>query len=858
LGPVASGQRQVVFVTGEAGIGKTTVVETFLKGATQLQGIFIARGQCLEHYGAGEPFLPVLEGISRLARQASGPQIVDLIRQHAPTWLAQMPGLVPPAEREGLQQQLMNITRERMLREMAEAVEMITTAAPMVLVLEDLHWGDYSTLDLISYLARRPDPARLMMIGTYRPVEVILGEHPLKAVKRELQAHKLCHELPLGYLTEETVGQYLAIRFPGHRFPKRLTHLVYRRTDGNPLFMVNVVEYLFEAKVVSNDGGQWQLRLPFDEIELGVPENIRQLIAKHVERLSPEERRVLEGASVVGMECSTTAIAAGLDDEPARVEEQCERLVQRHQFLLPARLVELPDGTVTPRYKFAHILYLEVPYSLIPANRRAQIHGRIGEAGVAIYGDHVDEIAAELAMHFEDARDWPRAIKYLLMAAENASRRSAHHEALALARRGLQVLKNSPAARDESRQELLLHITYVIALMAVKGFAAPEVEGVYQRARELAWQQGPSAHLFKILWLLGIFYYFRAELLPAREIAEQLLELASGLNDNLLLIEAHRALGVTLVEMGELTSALTHLDEVPDLLGTRGDSYFSFTGQDPLVVCYCFAARALWSLGFPEQALNRMRAALERARKIQHPQSSVIAAHFAAILHQLRSEPSQCKEHAETAIALSEEHGLELWLSLANVDLGWVEAEQGLVEMGLEHMRNSLRSYAATGATLWRTHFLSLMAGVLSKAGRRDEALAVAAEGQKLVDGSGERYSEAELLRLQGECLIIKAIGMDVWNSAGPVGPAFDHPTLESLTEATACLDHALAVARRQKARSCELRIATTLARLAWLQGRPSEAKQVLTATHRLFTEGQETADLVVAAKVLKSFSERG
>jgi len=626
-----AGQRQVVFVTGEAGIGKTTLAEAFLKNATAVQGVCVARGQCLEHYGAGEPFLPVLEGFSRLARQPSGSWVIEVLRQHAPTWLAQMPALVSPKEREPLHQQLMNVTHERMLREMAEAVEAVSAAAPLVLVLEDLHWSDYSTLDLISYLARRPDRARLMVVATYRPVEVVLGEHPLKGVKRELQAHKLCHELPLGYLSEEAIAQYLTIRFPRHRFPKRLARLVHRRTEGNPLFMVNAAEYLAEAKLIVEQEGQWQLRLPLDEIELGVPENIRQLIEKQVERLSAEERRVLEGASVVGMECSTVAIAAGLDDDPARIEEQCERLVQRHQFLLSARLVELPDGTVTPRYKFAHILYLEVPYSMIPASRRSLIHGRIGERGVAIYGDHVDEIAAELAMHFEDARDWPRAVQYLLMAAENANHRSAHHEALALARRGLQVLKALSGPSEQSEQELRLHITYLISLMSVKGFAASEVEQVYERARELGWRQGASPELFKILWLLGVFYYFRAELRPARELAEQLLELASGLHDTALLIEAHRALGVTLVEAGDLTVALKHLKEVIVLGETRSGSDLSFTGQDPRVVSHCFAARALWALGYPDQALDKICTALHRAQQLGHPQSSVVAAHFAAI-----------------------------------------------------------------------------------------------------------------------------------------------------------------------------------------------------------------------------------
>ena len=446
------GERQTVFVTGEPGIGKTTLVNALLEQAAAVPAVWIARGQCLEHYGAGEAYLPVLDGMSRLARTPPrGARVVDLLRRHAPAWLLELPSLLPVVEREALRSHLAGPTRERMLREMAEAMEAMSAESPLILVLEDLHWSDYSTLDLIAFLGRRRDPARLLVIGTYRPVDVILSEHPLKAVKRELQAHGLCRELPLEYLTEEAVVQFLAARFPGHHLPPRLARLIHRRTEGNPLFMVNLVEYLVFEQVIARSGDGWQLRGGFSEIESGIPENVRQLIEKQIERLGPDERTVLEGASVVGLECSSVAIGAGLDQPTDRVEERCEALVRRHQFLSPARIVELPDGTITPRYKFTHVLYLEVPYRLLPAMRRSQIHLRIGHSGEAIYGDRVGEIAAELAMHFEQGHDNARAVKYLLMAAENAAHRCAHHEAEALVQRGLQALNGAaPVGRARS------------------------------------------------------------------------------------------------------------------------------------------------------------------------------------------------------------------------------------------------------------------------------------------------------------------------------------------------------------------------------------------------------------------------
>jgi DNA-binding winged helix-turn-helix (wHTH) protein len=602
-----AGGRQTVFVTGEAGIGKTTLVEALLQQAGGIAGVSIARGQCLEHYGAGEAYMPVLDGFSRLGRSPRGARMVELLQQHAPAWLAQMPSLVPAATRANLQAHATGATRERMLRELAEALEAITAETSLILVLEDLHWSDYSTLDLVSYLARRRDPARLMVIGTYRPVEVILGDHPLKGVKRELQAHGLCRELPLEYLTAEATAEYLGARFPGHQFSRRLARMIHQRTEGNPLFMVNVVQYLVDEGIIVEDQGKWKLGVELSKVELGVPENLRQLIERQIERLSPDERTVLEAASVVGMECSSVAIAAGLDAPTAWVEQHCEELARRHQFLSSAWLVELPDGTMTPRQRFNHILYLEVPYSLVPPMRRSQIHHRIAERGVAVYGDRVSEIAAELAMHFEQSRDWPLALKYLAQAAENASRRSAHHEATDLATRGLEVLKSLPETPDRALQEITLRMTLGVSLMAMKGFAATEVEQVYERARELCWLQGASSQLFHMLWSLGLYYIFSAEMDSALEIADQLVQLAEGLNDGALIMEAHRAMGVTLLDLGRCEEALEHLNQATDLYKLHHNHRDTvFIGHDCKVVCDCFAARAMWALGDPDQASQRM------------------------------------------------------------------------------------------------------------------------------------------------------------------------------------------------------------------------------------------------------------
>jgi DNA-binding winged helix-turn-helix (wHTH) protein/tetratricopeptide (TPR) repeat protein len=750
LDRVRAGERQIVFVTGEAGIGKTTLVQAFLEQAGQIPGTLVVKGQCLEHFGFGEAYLPVLDGFSRLCRSSAGARVLEVLRVHAPSWLAHMSSLATPSERDHLQSQAVGATRERMLREMAEAIESLSENSPVLLVLEDLHWSDYSTLDLIAHLSRRRDPARLMVIGTYRPVDVILAGHPLKDVKRELQAHRLCHEVALEYLSEEAVAEYLAARFPGRQLPGRLRHTVYRRTEGNPLFMVNLVEYLIDHEVIAEEEGLWKLCVGCSEVEHGVPSSIRELIEKQIERLSPDERAVLESASASGMDFCVVAVAAGLDMPTEWVEKHCEELARRHQFFSPAWLGELPDGTVSPRHRFNHVLYREVPYTLIAPMRRAQIHQRIAERGMAIYGRRAGEIAAELAMHFEQSRDWPRALKYLIEAARTAADRSAHHEAAELARRGLEVLKWLPATTDRAHQEITLRMMLSVSLIAIRGFAAVEIDKIHALGKELL--NDPSPQLFNMLVLLVLYYKFSGKMSSAQEIAEQLLQIAETLGDSALVMEAHRAMGSALVEQGKCSEALDHFNQASNLYpANRNHPYTLTIAHDCKVVSECFAARALWALGNPDGALERMQGALAFAGELSHPASRVFAAHFAAQLHQLRDEPALAQERAQEVVRLADEYGLDLWQALGNIDLGWAAAELGNAEQGIEQMQRGLAAYLATGAKLWCPYFLGLLAGQLAKAGRMEEGLVAVAKGITLAEETEERYSLAELYRIKGE-----------------------------------------------------------------------------------------------------------
>src|SRR6185295_19044643 len=281
LEKMRGGQRQLVFVTGEAGIGKTTLVDAFAQIISTERDVRIGRGQCLEHYGTSEAYLPVFDVIGRLCREH--PEVIDLLRMHAPMWLLQMSSLVSASERQALSREVAGASRERMLREIGNALEALTDSLPLMLILEDLQWSDYSTLDLISFLSKQRQSAHLMVIGTYRTAELIASKHPLRAIKQELLAKQQCEELALEYLSEDAVADYLSVRSPSHRFPPGLATLIHKRTEGNPLFMVQAVSHLMNEGLIVESAEGWELGVNIEEVELGVPESIKQLIENQLD-----------------------------------------------------------------------------------------------------------------------------------------------------------------------------------------------------------------------------------------------------------------------------------------------------------------------------------------------------------------------------------------------------------------------------------------------------------------------------------------------------------------------------------------------------------------------------------------------
>jgi len=483
LARAAEGHRQLVFVTGEPGIGKTSLVDEFRK----LEGspVRVARGQCVEGYGGTEAYYPILEAIGNLGRGPDGEAVVDILAAQAPTWLVQFPALLSRHDHETLQREIAGATRMRMLREIGEALETITAEIPLILIVEDLHWADHSTVDLISALARGRGPARLLVIGTYRPVDVTVSDHPLKVVKQDLAVHQLCREIALQPLAEDEIEAWLAGEPPDPSVPKDLAALLHRHSEGNPLYMVAALEHMTERGLVSREHGRWQTRIPVDEIDLEVPESLRQMIEAQVDRLSPEQQRVLEAASIesVGRSRFVVAARAGcLDMDPCIFEEICETLARRHCIVRPAAALTLSDGRETACYEFVHTLYREVCYLRMTPRRRALLHRRIGQ-WLEVHFKPLSEAATWLAAHFEQGADWPRAVGYLQLAADSATRRLEHREAVAILRQALEL---AGSLAEQERIPLEIEILERLAVGCVALAETGAAIETYERLSELA------------------------------------------------------------------------------------------------------------------------------------------------------------------------------------------------------------------------------------------------------------------------------------------------------------------------------------------------------------------------------------
>lgn len=753
LAAACAGHRQLVLVTGEAGIGKTTLVRAFLARATRATDVRIAWGQAAEHYGATEAYYPVLDALTRSCRGPRGEDLVRALDQHAPLWLAQMPALVGPSRLRVLQRRAAGATRERMLRELTDALEAVAAASPFVLWLEDLHWADVSTVDWLASFARRPERVRLLVIGTYRPGEASAERHAIHALRDELRRQGQSRDLVLGPLSRSAVGEYVAARFTPHAEGavslSKLAAEVHSRTEGSPLFMVGILNELVARGVLACQEGAWSVREDTSLQGRGIPRDLRQTIDRQIERLAPLAVRLLETASVAGADFSTATVAGTSGLSIDEVDSVCNELSRGRQFLCAAGTEEWPDGTIAARFSFIHALYREALYDRLSTGRCMELHRRIGERLERGYREQADQIAAQLAMHFEHGRDLPRAILHFQKAGQTATRRSAAREAAAHFGRALELLKTLPHERSRDELEAVLRLASSVPLIALHGYGSSDVEACSTRARELCERLGDSRGQFaahRVLWNHSLLRHpVPKTLIHARE----LMAFAEATQEPIELALAHRALGCSLLYAGSLREADRLLARGVALADRIPDPDFAAYGEHPGMICRVFGAWAKAFMGFPDEANRLADSGVEHARRRDDAHGLAFALVTVGLVYVFQRDVAAADRVATEVLALSQAHALPQWAAFGHEIRGWATCRSGDPTAGLALMEQGLERLHATGARVHTTRMLANLAEGYLLARKPDLArLRLDAALTHRAD-YGEHYYASELLRLQ-------------------------------------------------------------------------------------------------------------
>ncbi len=824
---VRGGRSTIVGVSGEAGIGKSTLLEAFM---TELQVAderpTVVRVRCSESLAGNEAYLPVLEALDGL-RSRGRASFDQLMRSVAPTWHAQLAHSVAGDDERAA---AAAASPERMKRELRAFLFDASRRAPLVWIIEDLHWADVSTIDILNYVASRFEEMRVLVVTAFRPSDMSLSRHPFLGVRQALKARGVYEEIALDFLGRDDVTRYLTLRFPGNAFPPAFVDAIHSRTEGSPLFMADLVRYLADTGVIADVGGAWTVTGEHAVATGELPESVRGMIARNIERLGEADRKLLLAASVQGEEFDSAVVSEALELDAADVEERLETLQHLHGFVQRGEEVEYPDGSYTLRYRFVHVLYQNVLYASLQPSRRTGLCGRTARALAAHHTTDAPIVAGRLALLFEAARDFASAGQFFYLAAQRAVSLFGFREALTLAERGLAGVSKLPEDATRRQLELALQMTRGQALRLVKGWAAPELESTFARARQICQELNDAPALVPVMWNVALFNMLRGDLPLAREQSDTLNARAADSGESAFLMSANHIDGVLREFMGDVEQSTVLLERARELHDpARHGEYSALFGMDPGMIARAMSARPLWALGYPDRALERSNETIALSQSQRQPVTLVFALIITQGVHVYRGEAEEAIALGDQIIDMCHEYEFAQELQWGLAFQGAAFCQAGEVDRGVEQLKASLNGQAAIKSSLVRSMFLSLLADALWRAGRVQEGLDVIAEAFAYAESAREGGFVHELHRIKGELLAL--------------GGRTD--------DAEASLREALAYAGRLNARGFELRAATGLARLLVATDRAAEARTVLAPVLEWFTEGHGTADLIAARTLL-------
>jgi predicted ATPase/class 3 adenylate cyclase len=817
-----AGLGQVVYIGGEAGIGKSALVEG-LWAQVRAEGVPRMAFRC-SPYHTNSALYPVITHLERLWRfEPDDPSATRLAKLEA----GLMPSRLPLAEVVPLFAGLLSVPlvaeryapltlpppqqKQQMLDALTAWMMALAERQPVLVAWEDLHWADPSTLEALGLLVEQAPTVPMLHVLTYRP-----EFNPPWPQRSHITP------LVLNRLERLQVEALITQRAGGKILPTEVVQHIVAKTDGVPLYAEELTKMLLTSALLREEVDQYVLTGPLRTV--AIPNTLQDALMARLDRLNTA-KEVAQLGAVLGREFAYELLQAIAPQAEHALQEGLAQLV--HAELLYQR-----GRPPRARYIFKHALIQDAAYTSLLKSTRQRVHQQIAQVFEARFPAVVETQPELVAQHYTAAGCHEQAVRYWQQAGQQASERSANLEAISHFTTGIELLTTLPETPARTQHAVTLHLALGAALQITKGHGAPEVEHTYTRAYALCQQVGESPELAPVLFGLWRFYNTRAQLQTARELGDTLLRLAQRAHDPALSVLGHYALGLTSFWLGALPAARMHLEEgivryTPD---QRRAPAFRM-GQDPGVACRIYAAATRWSLGYPAQALARVHEALALAHELSHPFSLAFAWCFAAIVSQFRRDVPAVHAYAEATVTLSTEQGFTQWAVQGTMLRRWALAMQGQGEEEIAQVRQGIAAYRATGAAVFVPYFYTWLAEVSAHLGHVEEGLQALAEAHTLVEQQEERWWEAEIARLRGALLL--------------------RQTGAPQAEAEACFQRALEVACRQEAKALELRAAMSLSRLWQQQGKRNEARDLLAPIYGWFTEGFDTADLQEAKTLL-------
>jgi class 3 adenylate cyclase/predicted ATPase len=824
---VKDGLGQVVLLSGEAGIGKSRLVEVLKAQVATEPQAWLTPCQCSPYYQntALYPLIDLLERVALRFEREESPQ-------HK---LRKLEGFVvqyglPLGEAVPLFSALLSLPRpdtyapltmapeqqkQQTLQALLTILLRIAAQQPVLFVMEDLHWVDPSTLELLSLLVDQGPTTRILALFTFRP------DFSPPWTGRSHLTQVTLPRLPRRQAAEMTdrVAQ-------GKALPPEVVEQIVAKTDGVPLFVEELTKMVLESGLLQECEERYELTGPLPQ--LAIPATLHDSLMARLDRLATVKSLAQLGATL-GREFAYDLLQAVSPWDEETLRRGLHQLVAA-EFLYQRGVP--PQAT----YTFKHALIQDTAYASLLKSTRQQYHQRIAQALEAQFLAIVETQPELVAHHYTEAGLIEQAIGYWQRAGQQASDRSAHLEAISHLTTGIALLKTLPEAPERTRYAVTLYLALGTALLVTKGQAAPEVEHAYTQARELCQQVGETSQLVPVLFGLWRVYIARPQFHRTQEIGDTLLRLAQRAHDPALTVVAHYALGTTWLFLGALPAARTHLEEgiaryTPDQRRTP----VLRIGVDLGVNSRLYVAINLWLLGCPAQARAHLHASLALAHELAHPYTLAWVWVCAGIVSQFRREVPAMHEQAEAAVTLAIEQAFPLWAAYGTSLRGWALAMQGQGEEGLAQVRQGIVASRATGAALFAPFYCTMLADIAAYLGHTEDGLQALDEAHTLVEQHDERWWEAEIYRLRGVLLL--------------------RPTEAPQAEAETWFQRALDVARHQQAKSLELRTAMSLARLWQQQGKRAEAYELLAPVYHWFTEGFDTADLQEAKALLAALA---